>query len=153
MLSWDTSDGYIPIGGTYTVEKVDGYVDFYAIWDRQASFIVYIPAKISINQDTGIGSSELSADLNYFSEGDSLTITADSDFKLVSEDDSNVIIPFTLRTTEPGISGSIQSGGILATFQYNNVTAKTLTVILDELVTEIGNYIGDITFTVDFESS
>lgn len=147
--SEDGTEGFIPIGGQYTVVKEDGYVDFYAIWDSQTSFIIYIPESFTISEETGIAQSEISADLQYFSEGDLLTITVNSDFELTNGVDT---IPFAMRTSEPGITGDISNGGTVATFSYNNTVDKLLTVIVKFKDMLIGSFSGEITFNVDFHT-
>lgn len=151
--SEDGSNGFIPIGGTYTVEKVDGYIDFYAVWDTQTSYIVYIPESLSISSITGQGSAEISAELEYFSEGDLLTIYINSDF-LLNSSDTDFIIPFSVKTSEPGVTGYLKDGDVIATFSYNNARSKVISLFIDNNADmDEGYYSGSITFIVDFNSS
>ena len=145
---------YIPINGEYTVEHLGSgeYVNFYAVWDSQMSYIVYIPESVEVNEYTGIGEMEISADLNYFTKTAIISVFVNSDFKLVHKDDSSLIIPYELTTSEPGVHGAVSNGGLVATFEYNNTVAKTLTVRLKKWASELGTYLGNLTFTIDFDT-
>ena len=148
------TEGYIPIGGEYTVEKMgDGeYVDFYAVWDSQISFIIYIPEGITINEYSGTGTMEISAELNYFNENSLVEVFVNSDFLLILENNPSVTLPYELKTSEPGIIGAVPNGGLVATFEYNNRAMKILTVKLKKWASEFGKYTGNLTFTINFFS-
>lgn len=150
----DSVVNYTPIGGEYTVEHMGTgeYVDFYAVWDSQMSFIVYIPESIEINQYTNQGEMEISADLNYFTQTAVLSVYVNSDFVLTHQTDSSIILPYELTTSEPGVHGAVSDGGLVATFEYNNTATKYLTITLKKWASELGTYLGSLTFTIDFDT-
>ena len=57
-----------------------------------------------------------------------------------------------MTTSEPGVHGAVSNGGLVATFEYNNTVAKTLTVRLKKWASELGIYLGNLTFTIDFDT-
>ena len=151
----DASGLYIPAQGQYAVpDSESGYLDFYAVWDADTSYIVYIPEFIDVDTNTGVGIINIAADINYFKKNSSLNIYINSDFKLEHGINVNEYLEYKLTSSEFGDYHPISNNGIAATFQYNNVLDKALKLIL--LLGEANKIYSDvysdiITFTIEYE--
>ena len=149
----DASGLYIPAQGEYAIPyNASGYLDFYAVWDADTSYIVYIPETLDIEDDWE-GELVISADINYFRKNSNLNIFVNSDFELVGANVQDVI-NYKLTSSEFGNYNIISNNGIAATFQYNNVLDKILTAQLilagiNEFYS--GEYSDVITFTVEYD--
>jgi len=153
----DASGLYVPAQGQYAIPSNDsGYLDFYAVWDADTSYIVYIPESVDIDTETGIGTIDISADINYFKKNSNLNIFINSDFKLENNVNSNKYLEYKLTSSEFGDLHSISNNGIAATFQYNNALDKILKLILlldsnNKIYSD--GYSDVITFTIEYEET
>ena len=127
-------------------------MNFYAVWDVESTYIVYIPDTMLIDETTNTGTMDITADLFYFLEMSTIDITIQSDFVLRNERNSNDTIDFSMFVTEYGIERQLKSGDIAATFQYNNHVAKRLTAKIDTTNLHLsgGRYDGTLTFVVNY---
>ena len=153
----DASGLYIPAQGQYAVpSNADGYLDFYAVWDADTSYIVYIPESVDINTDTGIGTMNIAADINYFKKNSNLNIFINSDFELENNGNINDYLEYKLTSSEFGDLYPISNNGIAATFQYNNVLDKALKLILllnNNNKIYSNGYSDVITFTIEYNET
>ena len=139
--------GWVPVGGQYAVyQDEDEYLDYYAVWDAVVSYIVYIPESCDIG-DNGIGEVYLSAITSYFKKDSNLQVFINDDFTLVNVENSSDILYYEVRTTEPGVNGVLKNNDLVASWQYNNLIDKILTLMVVDSFTS-GNYNGTITFNV-----
>lgn len=139
--------GWVPVGGQYAVyQDEDEYLDYYAVWDAVVSYIVYIPESCDI-EDNGIGEVYLSAITSYFKKDSNLQVFINDDFTLVNVENSSDILYYEVRTTEPGVNGVLKNNDLVASWQYNNLIDKILTLTIMDSFTS-GNYNGTITFNV-----
>lgn len=145
----DASGLYIPSNGQYAItETNDGYLDFYAVWNATTSYIVYIPDDATIQEDTA--NITISADLSYFRANSVLSVTMLSDFTLTSQYQNH--LTYHAETNNLGMFRDIESGDVVASFQYNNTNAKTIRLTLDEGQSKYaGLYTDTITFVVGYE--
>jgi hypothetical protein len=155
LSGWTTnpegSAGWNPVGGKFVVEETEvGYMDMYAVWDAMVSYIVYIP-DTTIIPESGVGTMELRADLNYFKENSILEITLDSDFLLTNVANSLDVLNYEVRTSEKGVDGAVRSGDLVASYQWDNANAETLTLSLLSQPKYANLYQGLLTFTVDYD--
>ena len=140
-------DGWVPVGGQYAIYADDDeYLDYYAVWDAVVSYIVYIPEGCNI-EDNGIGEINLSAITTYFKKDSNLQVFINSDFELENVLNNSDIIRYQATTTEPGINGVLKNNDLVASWQYNNLIDKILTLMILDNFTS-GNYAGTITFNV-----
>lgn len=152
LTGWSTSPNasgiYIPANGKYLIDTDQNVIDFYAVWDVESTYIVYIPDTLEID-DSMSGSMNIRADLNYFLELSTIDITITTDFLLKYENDNSITLPFTLHSSECGM---LKSGDVAATFQYDNYIEKIITATIDSsnLSLYCGKYFGYITFVVDY---
>lgn len=155
LTGWSTSTDatgmYVPANGKYVISTEEDILDFYAVWDKESSYIVYIPDTLPI-EESGIGTMNIRADLLYFLELSTLDIAVESNFILQHNRNSSLQLPFTLYSSEFGEHRALNSGDIAATFQYNNTKAKTISAVLDleNLQIYAGEYVGLLTFVVDY---
>ena len=145
--------GWVPVGGQYAVNK-DGdiYIDYYAVWDASISYIVYIPETCNI-EDDGIGKMNISADINYFKKNSTLETMINTDFKLTNILNILDVITYQISTTEPGVHGNLSDGDLAASWQYDNVKDKVLTLELIDSGFTSGIYEGIITFSVVYSET
>ena len=150
--SADASGIYVPANGQYTIDTQTEVLNFYAVWDVESTYIVYIPDTILIDENTLTGSMNITAELKYFLELSMIDISVHSNFMLTNEKDSNAKIPFGAFVTEYGAERKLSSGDIAATFQYNNTRPKTITTRIDRenLHVSSGVYSGQLTFVVNY---
>ena len=146
----DTKGFYVPVQGEYVVdEETEEYSDFYAVWDAQTSYVVYIPAELEINSDTFTGDFEVSADINYFKKDSVLDIYLESDFKLVGSETSKKL-SYSITQNEGGILKELESGDIIASYKYNYQEKQYFLIELLDFVRENDTYLGSVTFRIDY---
>lgn len=144
----DTKGLYVPVQGEYVVdEETTEYSDFYAVWDAQTSYIVYIPEKIIVNNETGEGLFEISADVNYFKKDSLLNVYIESDLVLEGIN-TGTLCDFSIISDEN--NEGIQSGDILAWYKYNYRDSKLVYLVLDDLPKTVDKYSGYLTFTIEY---
>ena len=147
----DTKGLYIPVQGEYVVDNATSeYLDFYAVWDAQTSYVVYIPAELTINENTYMGEFELQADINYFKKDSVLNVYIDSDFVLEGIE-AGQILPYTLTLNEGGILTELESGDIVASYKYNYRDSKHFIIELQGFPKKNDRYLGSVTFTIDYD--
>ena len=147
----DTKGLYIPVQGEYVVDnETSEYLDFYAVWDAQTSYVVYIPAELTINENTYMGEFELQADINYFKKDSVLNVYIDSDFVLEGIE-AGQILPYTLTLNEGGILTELESGDIVASYRYNYRDSKHFILELEVFPKKNDRYLGSVTFTIDYD--
>jgi hypothetical protein len=56
-----------------------------------------------------------------------------------------------VRTSEKGVSGAVRNGDLVASFQYDNTNAKTITLSLLTQPKYANQYRGLLTFIVDYK--
>lgn len=145
----DTSGMYIPGQGQYAIPYNEtGYLDFYAAWDLETSYMVYIPDTVPLNS-AGTGEINISADCNWFKAISSLNIYVFSDFLLSNEDESEHI-PYNMSSSEFGKQHLLGNGDLAATYQYNNTMDKVLSITLQYLPIYAGEYTDTITFEIEY---
>lgn len=146
----DTKGFYIPVQGEYVVDdETAEYTDFYAVWDAQTSYVVYIPAELEINQDTFTSDFEVSADINYFKKDSVLDIYLESDFKLVGSETFRKL-SYSITQNEGGILKELESGDIIASYKYNYQEKQYFLIELLDFVKENDTYLGSVTFRIDY---
>lgn len=156
LTGWSTSSDasgiYVPANGQYTINTQVEVLNFYAVWDVESTYIVYIPDTMLIDENTNTGTMDITADLFYFLEMSTIDIRIQSDFVLRNERNSNDTIDFGMFVTEYGTERQLHSGDIAATFQYNNHVAKRLTAKIDTTNLKLsgGRYNGTLTFVVNY---
>jgi len=151
----DTTGLYVPANGQYSISYTnDGYLDFYAAWDAVTSYIAYIPDTLPIEQETKTGDMDISAQLNYFKANSTLNIYVNSDFALTNASNTHSIL-YQITSNEFGDYNIIENGGLVATFQYNNLLNKKLTAKIrrDSPIKYSDSYSGTMTFTVEYDET
>lgn len=149
----DASGLYVPANGQHAIsESEDGYLDFYAAWDIESTYIIYIPDTLLIDESQS-GSVNINADINYFKANSNLNVFIDSDF-ILDYDRGPISLEYQISSNEFGAHHIISRMGIVATFQYNNKTSKVLTATIlpnqDEQCCYSGYYTDIITFIVEY---
>lgn len=156
LSGWSTSatngiEGYLPVNASYEVKELEGgYVDYYAVWDAETSYVITIPADAVINED-GEGTIIVTPKLTYFTEAATLSISlaSQNNFELISDNSNVAPLEYMLSLNGEKISND----STIAIFKWNDTEDRDISMFLVDksLVKYSGIYQDIITFTISYD--
>ena len=153
-------DGYHIVGWSLDAVNTQGYmevgeevyitsnVDFYAVWDEDNSYMIFIPEEFKINSD-GECEASINVETENFEDYEKVQISIDElDKRLHLDWNEDIYIEYDILDAES--LEPINSGDIIGTFTNANSEEKKYKIKIKEKPKYSGRYVNTISFLIEY---
>ena len=139
------TQGYIEVGEEVYITS---NVDFYAVWDEDNSYMIFIPEEFKINKD-GECDASINIETENFEDYEKVQISIDElDKRLHLDWNEDIYIEYDILDAES--LEPINSGDIIGTFTNANSEEKKYKIKIKEKPKYSGRYVNTISFLIEY---